>query len=156
MDLTALCKIIKNSKILRYKFMGVFAANQFPPLRNNTFQIINTQESNKPGEHWIMMARRSGNILYFGDSLGKDLVSYRPIFNQCQKHYNLCPAVFSGQHIKTKKCSWILKKLTQKKLQYSNMLCGAFCIYFAHLVFCRNHHSKIFTEFDVLTFLKTL
>ena len=54
MDEIQLQDLIQNCKHLKYKFFGVFAADNFPPhIPNNIFMIVNTSKSDSPGTHWI-------------------------------------------------------------------------------------------------------
>jgi hypothetical protein len=60
MDNKSLADIIENIPILKYKFLGSFPANFFPVPHNETFIIINTDNSDSEGSHWIMIANRKG------------------------------------------------------------------------------------------------
>ena len=55
--------------------MGSFPSDFFPNLPNDTFAIINTQPSNTPGDHWIMIANVH-HELYFADSHGLSINNY--------------------------------------------------------------------------------
>ena len=55
--------------------MGSFPSDFVPKLPNDTFAIINTQPSNTPGEHWIMIAKFH-HELYFANSLGLSINIY--------------------------------------------------------------------------------
>jgi hypothetical protein len=118
MDSAAINTLIKNSPLLKHKFTCVFAADNFPRLSNNTFQIVNNQRARKSGQHWIVLARRN-NKMIFADSLGKS-IRYYP--KNCQR--------FSKIH---KNIS--VHQFVNRMLQNSDYLCGAFCFCFAHVIF---------------------
>ena len=77
--------------------MGSFPSDFVPNLPNDTFAIINTQRSNTPGEHWIMIAKFH-HELYFADSLDLSINNYpflKQNYNQMvctrlQDHPSVC------------------------------------------------------------------
>ena len=69
MDNTSLKQMFNRIPLLKYRYIGSFPSDFVPNLPNDTFALINTQPSNTPGEHWIMIAKFH-NDLYFADSLG--------------------------------------------------------------------------------------
>ena len=75
MDNTSLKQIVKRIPLLKHRYMGSFPSDFVPNLPNDTFAIINTQPSNTPGEHWIMIAKFQ-HELYFADSLGLSINNY--------------------------------------------------------------------------------
>ena len=75
MDNTSLKQTVNRIPLLKYRYMGSFPADFVPNLPNDTFAIINTQRSNTPGEHWIMVAKFH-HELYFADSLGLSIISH--------------------------------------------------------------------------------
>ena len=75
MDNFALQQIINRIPLLKFRYLGSFPSDYVPTLDNDTFAIINTQPSNMQGEHWIMIAK-SGQKLYFADSLGRNGYSF--------------------------------------------------------------------------------
>ena len=60
--------------------MGSFPSDFVPNHQNDTFEIINKQPSNTPGEHWIMIAKFHQE-LYFANSLSLSINNY-PILKQ--------------------------------------------------------------------------
>ena len=48
------------------KFLGVFARDKKPPLSHNGYMIVNLDNSNEPGSHWIAIA----NDMFY-DSFGR-------------------------------------------------------------------------------------
>ncbi len=61
MDELEIAMLIRKCKILKYKFKGVFAADNFPPLSNNSFVIVNSSRANNIGTHWILFCKRESN-----------------------------------------------------------------------------------------------
>lgn len=60
--------------LFKRKFAGVFAADQVPRSTNFTYAIVNLDPQDKPGSHWIAMAklpggRETGYLVY--DSFGR-------------------------------------------------------------------------------------
>ena len=57
-----LTRMIKKCKHLKYKFLGVYAANNFLlALDPNTFIIVNSDKADQPGSHWILLCNRDNN-----------------------------------------------------------------------------------------------
>ena len=77
--------------------------------------VINTDTSDMPGRHWVLLSNVFGHIL-FADSYGKDLYFYP---NICDRYHKL--------YVKRQ---WI--KIVDQRMQLSNFLCGTFCVYYAH------------------------
>ena len=75
MDNFSLKEIVNRQPLLKYRYIGSFQSHFVPNLSNDTFAIINTQPSNTPGEHWIMVAKFH-QVLYFADSLGLFINNY--------------------------------------------------------------------------------
>lgn len=64
-ELNKFCK-----KYFGSKFVGVFASDQIPNLKNNEYAIVNLDKSNEPGSHWVSLAMVN-NKLNFYDSFGR-------------------------------------------------------------------------------------
>ena len=63
MDEDDINDLIQKSRKLKYKFCGVFAANNFPQkFPKNSFLIVNTSPSNNPGRHWLLLCNRNNKI----------------------------------------------------------------------------------------------
>ena len=75
MDNTSLKQTVNRIPLLKYRYIGSFPSDFVPNLPNDTFAIINTQPSNTPGEHWIMIAKFH-HELYFADSLDLSIKNY--------------------------------------------------------------------------------
>ena len=108
--------LIQNCKQLKYKFLGVFAADNFPPhIPNNIFMIVNTSKSDSSGTHWIVICNKR-NVLYFADPLGLPLWQYTNKFEQLNEKFNQ-----------------VIELMTNFPMQDSNStMCGSFMIYIAH------------------------
>ena len=114
--------LIQNYKHLKYKFLGVFAADSFPPnIPNKNFMIVNTSKSGFPGTHWIVICNRQKNM-YFADPLGLPLW-------QCT---NLCKRLNENFY-------QVTELMTNFPKQDSNStMCGSFCNYIAQLIYENN------------------
>ena len=66
-DNFSLQQIINRIALLKYRYRAFFPSDYVPTLDNDTCAIINTQPTNRQGEHWIMIAN-SCQKLYFADS----------------------------------------------------------------------------------------
>ena len=134
MDNDQLARIISNIGILKYKYIGSFPADMIPEtLPAETFFICNTESSKRPGSHWVMVAKKNGNV-YFGDSLGNDPMFYR---NIVLKHFDA------------------LKILNRVELQ-KEPLCGLYCIYFAFSLFTNFRLYNIDDNFILRFFAEAL
>ena len=117
-DEQELFSFINKCKHLKYKFQGVYAADNFPSsLKENTFVIINSDKSNQLGTHWLLLCNRCNKYL-FGDPLGLPLTYYP----------HICKRLFYADTVVTE----IIKDPLQK---FDSTLCGFYCIYIAHYVF---------------------
>lgn len=64
-ELKNVCKQLMNKK-----FKGVYSADTIPKLKNNQNCIINLDNSDEPGSHWVALTKIN-NKLYFYDSFGR-------------------------------------------------------------------------------------
>ena len=65
MDEDDINDLIQKCRKLKYKFCGVFAANNFPQkLHKNSFLIVNASPSNNPGTHWLLLCNRHNKKLF--------------------------------------------------------------------------------------------
>lgn len=71
----------KGKKIFGNKFLGVFASDEIPNLKNGQMYIANLDTSNEPGSHWIAVYKKN-NKNYVYDSYGR---KSRNIFNSIFK-----------------------------------------------------------------------
>ena len=86
MDEVELNNLIQKCEKLKFKFVGVFAANNFRlPLPLNKFIIANASKENSLGSHWLLLYNY--NVLYvFADPLGYPLASYKFIYENLANH----------------------------------------------------------------------
>lgn len=109
--------ILLNDKDMRNQYGGVWAANALKSPRKITrpkLYIVNTDESNLPGSHWVLFYIPREGYPEFFDSLGRKPYDYHPYFERFLLSYD--------------------KSYMQnvKRLQnYESTLCGAYCIFYA-------------------------
>ena len=113
--------------------MGCFSKDQIKLIENNKNMIINLQDSNQPGSHWITL-KRVNNTIFIFDSFG---IGYIPvgIFN-----------VFKNLKIITN---------VYRILDISSNLCGMFCVLFIlYNIKSKNNFINFLTLFNSNDFLK--
>ena len=104
--------VVNRFPLLNFKYLASFPADLWPrDLPTNTFCIINTDPSTRPGSHWILLASKNGKLFY-GDSMGEVLGK-------------------NGSKTKSK-----FGSLVHEKLQGTE-LCGLYAIYIAHVLFSK-------------------
>ena len=78
---------VKKSKHLKFKFRGVYAADNYPlnsPV--NSFIIVKASQADSIGSHWVMLAKRYAYpVLYFADPFALTLTAYKDIFSRLQQ-----------------------------------------------------------------------
>lgn len=134
----ALWEIINKCKHLKFKFSGVYAADNFPTtLESNTFVIVNSDEADAPGTHWLLYCNRDG-VFAFGDPLGLPLTYYTKI------HKRLRSAKLN-----------VLELVNHQLQRPTSNLCGLYCIYIAHYVFSFQFPLiPMISEDELLRFVK--
>ena len=71
--------LIQKCRKLKYKFLVVFAANNFPQkLHIHSFFIVNVSPLNSPGTHWLLLCNRN-NKINFVERLGQSIIAYRKL-----------------------------------------------------------------------------
>lgn len=63
------------------KYIGTFASNEIPKLKNGNYCIVNLDKSYENGSHWIAMVRLSGKD-YVYDSFGRKTTEILPDFKE--------------------------------------------------------------------------
>ena len=64
--------------LLKHKFLGVFAANNFPQkLKPNSFLIVNAATAESFGTRWLLLCQKEEDQLIFADPLGHSISSYK-------------------------------------------------------------------------------
>ena len=82
MDEDEINSLIQACKLLKYKFYGVFAADNFPlKLSQSRFIIVIVFSSDSIGTLWTLLCRKNGNYI-FADPLGQKLISYKCLYNR--------------------------------------------------------------------------
>ena len=121
MDEDDINDLFQGCKTLKYKFHGVFAANNFPEKMNrNSFLIVIAATAENIGTHWLLLCRKNNQLL-FAHPLVRPISSY--------KHLNQRIISVGNNHN-------IYQLLENQPIQNANSkLCGLFCIYIAHFVF---------------------
>lgn len=132
MDERELQAIINKCKYLKFKFNGVYAANNFPLLiKPFSFQIINASPANHAGTHWLVLCRRGHDII-FADPLGFSMTVYTLLYCRCLQFYNnVIDFSYPIQPI-------------------NSNLCGMFCIFLAHVILSNQYPHKLVIDVDGL------
>ena len=108
MDTWALQKLALKCSHLIETFRGVWNADNFPLMEEDdaspSFQIVNTEASNKPGKHWILLCKRTKSgigAIIFWDSLGKRPRKYKVLFERLNEIYkkNCCIQPSSSEQL---------------------------------------------------------
>ena len=122
MDEDEINNLVQACTLLKYKFRGVFAADNFPVnLSHNSFIIVNVSTSQSVGRHWTLFCQRNGKYI-FADPVGQNLASYKQLHNRLAS---------SADKIQT-----VYELLRYQPIQKpESLLCGLFCIYIAHYLF---------------------
>ena len=139
---------VKKCKHLKFKFRGVYAADNYPlNLQTNTFIIVNASRSNSIGTHWVVLAKRYAYpIIYFADPLALPLTTYKDIFNRLQQCKDLEIMMDIMEH----------RRDIRSPLQSSDsQLCGLFCIYIVHYFYSEKFpFIPDVNELELLAFVK--
>ena len=112
-------------------FLGCFPKDKLPtfPKQFPKSLIINTDDSSKPGEHWVALVLYRRKCFYF-DSFGL------PIVDQCI-------IKFLKRYQKVTYSSTCIQDVTSNQ-------CGQFCIAFIHNVNSKISYSKFVNMFNVV------
>ena len=120
--------------------MGVFAADNFPPLVKNSFQIVNTSSAESYGTHWTLFCMPGDGKVIFADPLGFDIENYQKIFQHCLSYYD------------------VIFNYTKHRIQsLTSNACGLYCIFYAHQIFSSKYPDVLFIgEVDLNRFINHL
>ena len=137
-DELGLWRVVNKCAHLKFKFEGVYSAYNFPVmLRENTFAIVNSDNSEKEGTHWLLYCIRQ-NEYCFSDPLGPPLQSYKNI--SCR----VDSTAFGIKEI----INYQLQKPTSNFSRH-------YCIYMAHYVFSAYYPLiPMISEDELLRFVK--
>ena len=122
-------EILKNNE----NYIGAFSKDNVPILKNNESAIINLQNSDRNGSHWVSY-KRIGNKIFYFDSYA---VSFIPdiIKNQYPNHKFICN-IYRIQSMDSNQC-------------------GRFCILFVRgNIKNENDYSNYLLQFEKNNFLK--
>ena len=110
--------LIDRCKHLKYKFAGVFAAENFSPnLKNGNFIIGISDKASQMGTHWLLLCNRNNKYL-FADPLGLPPINIILMF------------------VIDYLADLGVTEIIQTPLQnFDSNLCGLYCIYIAYYVF---------------------
>ena len=123
MDEDDINDLIQRCALLKHKFLGVFAANNFPQkLKPNSFLVVNAATAESFGTHWLLLCQKEEeDQLFFADPLGQSISSYKDVYQRI---------------ISLEENAKIYQLLKDQPIQSKNSkLCGLFCIYIAHYIF---------------------
>ena len=126
---------LKIDEILQYdkNYIGTYSKDNVPILKNNESTIMNLQDSDKKGSHWVSY-KRIGNKIFYFDSYG---VAYIPdiIKNQYPNHKFICN-IYRIQSMDSNQC-------------------GRFCILFVRgNIKNENDYNNFLLQFEKNNFLK--
>ena len=125
MDEIQLQDLIQNCKYLKHMFLGVFAADIFPPhIPINIFVIVNTSKSDFPGTHWIVICNRQ-KVIYFADPLDLPLWQCTNLYKRLNENFY--------------QVTELMKNFP--KQDSNSTMCGSFCNYIAQLIYDKNFIS---------------
>ena len=130
--------LIQNCEHLKFKFSGVFAADNFPALTYGSIMIMNASKALLTGSHWFLLCQKQEKV-YFADLLGLPLQQYLTFYKRLMRYYNEVYQLFKLEPIQTQ----------------NSKRCGLFCISFAHIIF-ESHYPFILymNNNDLLRFAK--
>lgn len=128
MDELQLVELINKCKHLKYKFAGVYAADNFPAVQHNSFVIVNASPGYTIGSHWTVVAKCNNDVI-FADPLGLQLENYVHIYKRMLQFYL---KVINFTYVR-------LQPLDSNQ-------CGLYCIYLAHLIFYGKNLTLIGTN----------
>ena len=76
--------LLQRCALLKHKFLGVFAANNFPQkLKPNSFLIVNAATAESFGTHWLVLRQKEEeDQLFFADPLVQSISSYKDVYQR--------------------------------------------------------------------------
>ena len=129
-DTFQLLKLCTRDKYISETFLGVFAGDRFPKQRLvPCCFIINTDNSGKPGQHWIAIYEKSStnpSQNTFFDSYGSAPSELNPLW----KHFDS------------------YKRSNKDYQQKHSTVCGDYCIYVLKLLNAGKTLQNVLTRFD--------
>ena len=64
-------------KLFGDKYVGTFASNEIPKLKNGDYCIVNLDKSYQAGSHWVAVAKYGGNSILY-DSFARHHINIIP------------------------------------------------------------------------------
>lgn len=129
-DTFQLLKVGMKDKHISKTFLGVFAGDQVPKQRQvPCCYIINTDNRNQPGQHWIAVYEKSRTDLsqnIFFDSYGSQPSELNPLW----KHYDS------------------YKRSNEDYQQKHTTVCGDYCLYALKMFNMGKTLKNVLTRFD--------
>ena len=122
-------EVLTKDKISKESFLGVFARDEIP--KNINYPacfVMNTENRNKPGQHWLALHYDNKGKCYFFDSFGNP-----------PKYHNL------QTYIEKTSKTWTYNK---RRVQGFSEFCGFYCILFL-LFKTRNQPQDFFKKFTL-------
>ena len=116
---------LKIDEILRHNknYIGTFSKDNVHVLKNNQSTIINLQDSNQPGSHWVSYKKIGNKVFYFDSyvvSFIRDIIK-----NQYTNHEFICN-IYRIQSIDSNQCGrfciLFVKADIKNKNDYNNFL----------------------------------
>ena len=112
-------EILKRDK----NYIGTYSKDNVPILKNNQSTIINLQDSDKNGSHWVSY-KKIGNKIYYFDSYAVPFVN-NIIKNQYPKHKFICN-IYRIQSMDSNQCDrfciLFVKSNIKNENDYNNFL----------------------------------
>ena len=116
-------EVLTKDKKSKGSFLGVFARDEIP--KNINYPacfVMNTENRNKPGQHWLAFYYDSKGTCYFFDSYGRS-----------PDYYNFKTYIERT----AKKCFF-----SDNRIQGHSYFCGYYCVFY--LLFKARNQEKIF------------
>ena len=114
-------------------YIGTFSKDNVPLLKNNQSTIINLQDSDQPGSHWVSY-KKIGNKIFYFDSYGVGFIS-DIITKQYPNHKFICN-IYRIQSMDSNQC-------------------GRFCILFVKAdIKNENDYNNFLLKFEKSNFLR--
>jgi hypothetical protein len=98
-------------RLFKHKYIGTFPADKIPKLKKNQMMIVNNQNSNQGGEHWLGICKTKDDTILIYDSFGR-------------RHFKILPALSNSTNDVIKETE---NDPEQKKIQKD---CGQRCLAF--------------------------
>ena len=124
LDTDHLDRLARANESISPYYLGCYPADILPSnIRKHCCWIWNVDESDKPGTHWIAIAKRNNQITFF-DSYGKTMEFFKRNYWKIYFQQNLkCKVTYYSQ---------------KQRQSYISTTCGAWCLMFLWEFWSRN------------------